>query len=104
MEAAGTTDTGPLREAFRQQSFEAPEGKIRIDPPTQRAWRTPRIGKINGTLDFDVVWAAPGPVQPEPYPRFRTREQWDQLLEGLYKGWGGHWEGTPAVSRPRSRS
>jgi urea transport system substrate-binding protein len=92
VEAAGTTDTGPLREAFRKQSLDAPEGTIRIDPPTQRAWRTPRVGRVNDKLDFDVVWAAPAPVAPEPYPPFRTRKQWEQFLEGLYKGWNGHWE------------
>jgi urea transport system substrate-binding protein len=95
VEAAGTTDTGPLREAFREQSFDAPEGLIRIDGPTQRTWRTPRVGRVNDKLDFDVVWAAPNPVAPEPFPPFRTRKQWDQLLETLYKGWGGHWEEQP---------
>jgi urea transport system substrate-binding protein len=95
VEAAGTTDTGPLRVAFCQQSFEAPEGKIRIDAPTQRAWRTPRVGRINSQLDFDVVWAAPEPRAPQPYPSFRTRQQWDQLLQALYNGWGGHWEQFP---------
>jgi urea transport system substrate-binding protein len=95
VEAAGTTDTGPLREAFRKQSFDAPEGKVRVDPDSQRAWRTPRVGQINDRLDFDIVWAAPGPRAPEPYPPFRTRQQWDQFLQALYKGWGGHWEEHP---------
>lgn len=92
VEAAGTTDTGPLREAFAKQSMAAPEGTIRIDAPTQRAWRTPRLGRVNDRLEFDIVWAAPNLVAPEPYPSFRTRPQWDQFLQGLYKGWGGHWE------------
>jgi urea transport system substrate-binding protein len=95
VEAAGSTDTELLRSAFRQQSFDAPEGKIRIDPPTQRAWRTPRLGRINERLDFDIVWAAPQPVQPVPYPAFRTRQQWSALLQDLYKRWGGHWEEQP---------
>ncbi len=92
VETAGTTDTGPVREAFRRQSIDAAEGLIRIDPATQHAWRTPRIGRVNERLDFDIVWAAPQPVPPEPYPPFRTRRQWDQYLKGLYDGWGGHWE------------
>ncbi len=97
VEAAGTTDTGPLREAFKRQSFDAPEGKITIDPGTQRAWRTPRIGRVNDRLDFDVVWAAPGPVPPVPfpYPKYRTRQQWEDFLQDIYKGWGGHWEEHP---------
>jgi urea transport system substrate-binding protein len=92
VEAAGTTDTDELRTAFREQSMNAPEGKIRIDPPTQRAWRTPRLGRINERLDFDIVWAAPEPVQPVPYPPFRTKRQWDAFLQDLYKRWGGHWQ------------
>jgi urea transport system substrate-binding protein len=92
VEAAGTTDTDELRSAFRQQSMIAPEGPIRIDAPTQRAWRIPRLGRINERLDFDIVWAAPEPVQPLPYPAFRSKKQWDALLQDLYKRWGGHWE------------
>src|SRR5262249_41371194 len=91
VEAAGTTDTEALREAFKNQSYDAPEGKVRIDPPTQRAWRTPRVGRINDRLDFDIVWTAPGPVDPKPYP-FGTPAEWDQFLQDLYKKWGGHWE------------
>jgi urea transport system substrate-binding protein len=92
VEAAGSTDTDKVRETFRTQSFAAPEGMIRIDSKTQRAWRTPRVGRVNNKLDFDVVWAAPNLVDPQPYPPFRTRQQWDQFLQDLYKGWGGHWE------------
>jgi urea transport system substrate-binding protein len=92
VEAAGSTETDPVRQAFRKQSFEAPEGTIRIDPPTQRAWRTPRVGRVNDRLNFDIVWVAPKPREPQPYPPFRTRQEWDQFLQGLYKKWGGHWE------------
>jgi urea transport system substrate-binding protein len=92
VEAAGTTDTAPLREAFRRQSIAAAEGTIAIDGSTQRARRTPRLGRVNGRLDFDVVWTAPGAVDPVPYPPFRTRHQWDEFLRELYEGWGGHWE------------
>jgi urea transport system substrate-binding protein len=92
VEAAGTMETDAVREAFRKQSFDAPEGTIRIDPATQRAWRTPRVGRVNERLDFDVVWAAPKPIEPLPYPNFRSRDEWDQFLQEKYKEWGGHWE------------
>jgi urea transport system substrate-binding protein len=93
--AAGMTETGPLREAFCQQSFDAPEGKIRVDAPTRRAWRTPRLGRINPKLDFDVVWAATEPRAPVAFPTFKTRAEWDQLLQELYKRWDGHWQMRP---------
>jgi urea transport system substrate-binding protein len=92
VETASTTVTSAVRVAFRTQSFEAPEGTIRIEAGSQRAWRIPRLGRVNNQLDFTIVWAAPEPVAPEPYPPSRTREKWDEFLQDLYKKWGGHWE------------
>jgi urea transport system substrate-binding protein len=92
VEQAGSTDTGPLRAALKHQQIEGPEGPIRIDPKTQNAWRMARIGRVSGARQFKVVWQSPEPLPPQPFPPTRTRQQWQEFLARLYKGWGNHWE------------
>ena len=31
------------------------------------------------------------PIQPIPYPVYRSRTEWAKFLDGLYQGWGGRW-------------
>jgi urea transport system substrate-binding protein len=66
-------------------------GEVRIDPDTQYCFRTPRIGRIQADGRFEVVWTAPAPVRPEPYPGSRTAEAWQAFLHDLYTGWGDRW-------------
>lgn len=67
LEAAGSMDSQALVSAAVDVAFDAPEGAIRIDPETQHTWLTPRIGRIGGNGQFDIVWSAPEPVRPDPY-------------------------------------
>ena len=71
---AGSTDPGAIRRAMRGVRGEAPSGAIRIDPATQHAYKTPRIGQIRADGQFDIVWQAEQPVKPcllytSPSPR-----------------------------------
>ena len=72
-------------------SFDAPEGLVRIDPETQHAWKTVRIGRITEDGTFEVVYSSEKPIQPVPYPPSRTRPQWDAYLGERQRGWGGRW-------------
>ena len=40
---------------------------------------------------FQIVWSAPEPVHPEPYPNTRTAAEWQAFLHDLYTGWGKQW-------------
>lgn len=92
VEEAGTTDVADIRRALRNQRIVAPEGEVRIDPNTQHTFKTPRIGKILPNGQFESVWAAPQPVEPEPFPPSRSVADWKALLHDLHRGWGGAWE------------
>ncbi|OWK40591.1 Urea ABC transporter, substrate binding protein UrtA [Fimbriiglobus ruber] len=94
VEAAGVPDPPRVREAFKGQEYEAPEGKIRIDPETMHAWRTARIACVKTGPAFEIVYTSPGPVSPEPFPSSRPRAAWETYLDTLYKGWGNRWEGS----------
>jgi urea transport system substrate-binding protein len=95
VEKAGSTDTAAVRQALRGMSIEAPDGPMKIDGGNLHAWRTARVGKVvsdEGRLGFQIVHQTPGPVAPEPFPDWRTKEQWQEFLHKLYIGWGNAWE------------
>ncbi len=81
-----------IREAIRDQRFEAPEGPIRIDKDNLHAWRIARIARIDVDRQFDIVFTSPKPLQPEPFPTTRKRAEWESYLKGLNEKWGQRWE------------
>jgi urea transport system substrate-binding protein len=80
-----------VRRALLGQHLQGPGGEVRIDPDTQYCYRTPRIAQVQADGQFKVVWSAPEPVRPEPYPNTRTAEAWQAFLHDLYTGWGNRW-------------
>jgi urea transport system substrate-binding protein len=72
-------------------SMKGPGGDIRIDSETGYSFRTPRIGQVQADGRFAVVWTAPEPVAPEPWPATRTSEVWGGFLKDLYNRWGKRW-------------
>jgi urea transport system substrate-binding protein len=48
---------------------------------------------------FDIVWSSSKPVRPIPFPIFRTRSEWETMLENLHRSWGGRWV-NPAAGAP----
>jgi urea transport system substrate-binding protein len=89
--AAGSDDVRAIRQAIRNQSFQAPEGLVRIDPQTQHTWKTVRIGKMTDDGQFEIIHCSEGPIRPIPYPPSRSQAEWESFLAGLYQRWGGHW-------------
>jgi urea transport system substrate-binding protein len=91
VQRAGTDDVHAVREAARGITFSAPEGLMRIDPDNQHLERFARIGKIRADGQIDIVWSSDAPLKPDPYPKYKSQEQWQAFLDRLYKGWKGHW-------------
>jgi urea transport system substrate-binding protein len=81
-----------IRQAFRGQKFEGPEGLLEIDAATQYAKRVARVGRVDGNRAFKIEFVSPAPMPPEPFPPSRPRAQWEAYLQGLYRGWGNRWE------------
>jgi len=97
VEEAGQKDPDVIRNRMKDQSMNAPEGIVYIDAETQHTWKTVRIGKIRPDGQFEIVWSSEMPIRPVPFPGYRTRAQWEELLGNLYRQWGGRWAnpGTP---------
>jgi urea ABC transporter urea binding protein len=86
---AGSADVPDVIRAMRRQSLNAPEGIVTVDEETQHTWRPVYIGRIRSDGQFDLVWSSEKPIRPIPYPRSRSREEWNSFLENLYQTWGG---------------
>jgi urea transport system substrate-binding protein len=99
---AQSLDPKKIRRALLNQHLKGPCGEVRIDPESQYCFRTPRIGQIQNDGQFKVVWTAPAPVRPEPYPNSRTAEAWRGFLNDLYTGWGNRW--AASGSEPAKRA
>jgi urea transport system substrate-binding protein len=91
VEAANDDGAGAVRESLRTQSFEAPEGLVRIDPETQYAWKTMRLGRVVAGGQFEVMWSSERPLRPEPFASTRSPASWQALLSDLFRRWDGHW-------------
>jgi urea transport system substrate-binding protein len=100
VDEAQSLEPKKIRRAMLNQRLKAPDGEVRIDPDTHYCFRTSRIGQIQADGQFRVVWSAPGPVQPVPYPAPRTAESWKAFLHDLYAGWGNNWAPRDAGARP----
>lgn len=92
---AQSIEADAVRRVLGGQSYPAPQGVVYVDPDTQHTWKIVRIGRIRPDGQFDVVWDSGKPVQPVPYPPYRSRAEWDAFLRALYEGWKG-WA-NPAV-------
>jgi urea transport system substrate-binding protein len=91
VEAADDDRAGAVRQSLRSQTFDAPEGPVRIDPESLYAWKTMRVGKVVAGGQFEVMWSSERPLRPEPFASSRSPASWSNLLSDLFRRWDGHW-------------
>jgi urea transport system substrate-binding protein len=79
VEKAKSTDVDAVREAFKSNiEFDAPGGKIKLDPENQHIWKRFMMGRIRDDKQFDVVYKTEL-IKPDPYPQV------------VFPGWGCDW-------------
>jgi urea transport system substrate-binding protein len=91
VKSAGRIDPRLVSDATRGQSFDAPQGMIHVDRSTRHAIQIARVGRVNEEGRLVEVYLSPRPIDPEPFPRSRTRDEWNSLLQSLRERWGGRW-------------
>ncbi|MBA9025560.1 transporter substrate-binding protein [Peribacillus huizhouensis] len=62
-----TISTDSIRGALSGLSLETPQGKVMYDVATQHFWLNSRIGKVNETGQFTIVWESGKPIEPIPF-------------------------------------
>ena len=81
VEQAGTADDlNKVRAAAIGQTFDAPEGQVKMYP-NHHISKTVRIGQVRNDGLFDIVWSTDAPVDPVP---------WNQYVPTT-KGYGCDW-------------
>ena len=78
---AGSGDVAQVQRTILRQSLPAPEGVVSVDPITHHVWKIARIGKTREDGQFDIIWDSGRPLEPAPFPAYRSREEWNHLLE-----------------------
>jgi urea transport system substrate-binding protein len=70
VEKAGSTDVDKVQQALRSGTieFDAPGGKVKVDPKTQHTYKPFRMGRIRDDKQFDIIYETPL-LEPDPYPQ-----------------------------------
>ncbi|NLH80330.1 MAG: transporter substrate-binding domain-containing protein [Phyllobacteriaceae bacterium] len=56
--------------------YDAPQGRIRIDPDNHHTELWPRVGRVDASDRFEVVWNPGVRLKPEPYFVEPTLDEW----------------------------
>ncbi|MGH9165783.1 MAG: transporter substrate-binding protein, partial [Acidimicrobiales bacterium] len=67
VEKAGSTDVAAVKAAAAGITFDAPEGTVTIDGPTQHLFKTARIGRIEADGQIKEVSNSGQPIKPDPF-------------------------------------
>ena len=50
-----------------------------------------RIGKILPDGQFSIISSTEQPIDPIPFPKYKSGEEWESFLLTLYTGWDESW-------------
>ena len=67
LEQANSMAVDDLRPLVLNSSFEAPQGRVEIDPQSGHANLWTRIGRANRAGQFDLIWESSGTIEPDPF-------------------------------------
>lgn len=81
--ACGTDEIRAIVPHILGREFEAPQGRVRIDPSNHHTCLYPRIGRANASGQFTIVREATRPVHPDPYLVTHSLGDWSTRLSTL---------------------
>jgi branched-chain amino acid transport system substrate-binding protein len=80
---AGDDEISVLMPYILGSEFDAPQGRIRIDPMSHHTYLFPRIGRVNSSGQFTIVRQARKSVCPDPYLVTHSIGDWAAQLDTL---------------------
>ena len=83
MRLSGSDDIDALMPYLLGAEYDAPQGKVRIEPTNHHTCLYPRIGRANVDGQFDVVSESLRPVTPDPYLVNHAKGDWAASLDSL---------------------
>ncbi|QEN86509.1 transporter substrate-binding protein [Labrys sp. KNU-23] len=82
LERAGSDNADALVPNLAGLEFDAPQGRVRIDPNNHHTELWARIGRLNPQGKFDIIWESEARVRPDPYFVTAAHEGWATGLTG----------------------
>lgn len=83
MRQAHSDDIAELMPYVLSSEFDAPQGRVRIDPNNHHTCLYPRIGRVNADGQFTIVRQARRSVYPDPYLVTHSLGDWAARLDTL---------------------
>ena len=65
-----------VNSALLRQSMVGPSGVVVVDSNSRHLWKMVRVGKVLPDGQFEQVFASSRPLHPEPWPFYRSRQDW----------------------------
>jgi branched-chain amino acid transport system substrate-binding protein len=73
---SGSDDPERLLPELRDSEFDAPQGRVRIDPENNHAYLWPRIARLDKSGRFQTVWNPGVRIKPDPYCVVQSLDDW----------------------------
>ncbi|MCP1676768.1 branched-chain amino acid transport system substrate-binding protein [Natronocella acetinitrilica] len=87
LRATGSMDTDRLRSALQGADFDAPQGRVKIDPDNNHTYLQSRIGRVDDLGEYVVEMEVGRAIKPDPYLVTPALNDWSIRLmpprEGL---------------------
>ncbi len=80
---AGSDNISELLPQLLGSEFEAPQGRVRVDPGNHHTWLYPRVGRANAQGEFTIVRQATRAVSPDPYLVTHSLGDWTAKLDTM---------------------
>lgn len=84
---AGIAKPDVILKTIDNQTFNAPEGIVSVDSANHHLRKYARIGQVKPDGQYKIVWVSKYAIRPVPFPTYRTRQKWDEILKQVSQGW-----------------
>ena len=78
VEKAHSFDVDKVKAAANGVTYDAPEGRVKVDGKNHHIYKTSYIGRIGADSLIHTVWKSKGPIAPDPY---LTTYRWAASLQ-----------------------
>lgn len=95
---AGTDAPTQVKRSLGRISVDGPSGIVSLDAATRHQWRRVYVGHAREDGQFDAVEISETPIRPAPFPAYRSRAEWQELMATLSAGAGPSAPGPPGVT------
>lgn len=75
-------------ETLLRQSYPGPSGVVAVDAVNRHTWKFSMVLQWNKKGNFEILDRSLFPIKPSPWPVYRTREEWREIMKAKQKSQG----------------